>query len=430
MAPFSQPPALHSDRTSLIGGLMPGTQPRLLCFRTVAVLLLLAAPRLAAQQPADTSERTVPQRDVFDILYQILGKPVSNDTLVPLPPGKAVFTILPVIAVDPATGLRLGAALDGLIRLGPIETTKLSRLGISASYGTTGQFNLTVPTTIWFRTSKVGLQGDWRYLDMNQNTYGLGALKPDSLADNLSFQLLRFYETGYFDISKDLYAGLGYHLDHYFAISDPNSVTGPSAFKDYNGGVDISQTTSSGITLSLLFESRDTPVNPKKGYLIQADLQLFPTWMGSDDDWQAYRLEFRAYPWLDRRGHTILATQFWAWTTVGHTPYMELPALGWDKDGRTGRGYVQGQIRSSSIWYAEAELRQQLTRNDLLGGVAFVNLTSAAEEGGGRLGSPNPGYGIGLRFKYNKKIGANITADLAFDSKGRPRFYLSTGEVF
>jgi hemolysin activation/secretion protein len=109
---------------------------------------------------------------------------------------------------------------------------------------------------------------------------------------------------------------------------------------------------------------------------------------------------------------------------------MELPALGWDKDGRTGRGYVQGQIRSSSIWYAEAELRQQLTRNDLLGGVAFVNLTSAAEEGGGRLGSPNPGYGIGLRFKYNKKIGANITADLAFDSKGRPRFYLSTGEVF
>jgi outer membrane protein assembly factor BamA len=395
-----------------------------------AALLLVAARSLFAQQPADTSERTVPQRDLFDVLYQILGKPVSNDTLVPLPQGKAVFTVLPVIAVDPATGLRLGAALDGIVRLGPIETTKLSRLGVSASYGTTGQFNLTIPTTVWFSGSKVGLQGDWRYLDMNQTTYGLGPLQPDSLADNMSFQLLRFYETGYNRIAENFYAGVGYHLDHYFQIHDPNSATGPSAFKDYNGGVDVTETTSSGVTVSLLFESRDTPVNPKKGYLVQVDMMLLPTWMGSDNDWQAFRLELRAYPWLDRRGRTVLATQFWAWSTIGHTPYMELPAIGWDKDGRTGRGYVQGQIRSPSIWYAEAELRQQLTRNDLLGGVAFVNLTSAAEIGGDRLDAPDPGYGIGLRFKYNKKIGANITADLAFDKRGNPRFYLSTGEVF
>ncbi len=396
---------------------------------TVALLALAAAP-LAAQQPADTSERTVPQRDLFDVLYQILGKPVSNDTLVPLPPGKPTFTILPVISVDPSTGLRLGAALDMLWRLGPVETTKLSRLGVSASYGTTGQFNLTIPTTIWFKGSKLGLQGDWRYLDMSQNTYGLGPLQPDSLADNLSFQLLRFYETGYKRLGSDLYAGIGYHMDHYFSIHDPGDASGQSAFRDYNGGVDLASTTSSGVTLSVLFESRDTPVNPKRGYLVQADLMLMPTWMGSDNDWQAFRLEFRGYPWLDRRGRSVLAVQFWAWSTVGHTPYMELPAIGWDKDGRTGRGYIQGQIRSPSIWYAEAELRQQLTKNDLLGGVAFVNLTSAAEQNGDRLDSPDPGYGIGLRFKYNKKIGANITADLAFDKEGRARFYLSTGEVF
>lgn len=398
---------------------------------TCAAILLLAAARpLSAQQPADTSDRTVPQRDVFDILYKILGKPLSNDTLVPLPPGKAVFTVLPVISVDPATGLRLGAALDGIVRFGPIETTKLSRLGVSASYGTTGQFNLTIPTTIWANGSGSGLQGDWRYLNMSQPTYGLGPLQPDSLADNLSFQLLRFYETGYKRVSQNFYAGIGYHFDRYFQIHDPNFGSGPSAFRDYNGGADVTATTSSGVTMSLLYESRDTPVNPKKGVLIQADLMMLPTWLGSDNDWQAFRLEFRAYPWLDRRGRTILATQFWAWSTVGHTPYLELPAIGWDKDGRTGRGYVQGQIRSPSIWYAEAELRQQLTKNDLLGGVAFVNLTSAADLAGNRLSGPDPGYGIGLRFKYNKKIGANITADLAFDRLGRARFYLSTGEVF
>ena len=48
-------------------------------------LLMGTAHSLSAQQPADTSGRAVPQRDLFDVLFQILGKPVSNDTLVPLP---------------------------------------------------------------------------------------------------------------------------------------------------------------------------------------------------------------------------------------------------------------------------------------------------------------------------------------------------------
>jgi outer membrane protein assembly factor BamA len=330
-----------------------------------------------------------------------------------------------------AAGLRLGAAIDGVARLGPAETTKLSRLGISASYSTSKQVNLTIPTMIWFKGGQHGLQGDWRYLDMSQNTYGLGPVQPDSLADNVGFQLLRFQETGYIRIANDLYGGIGYRLDHHFGISDPNA-NGPipSPLVDYNGGQNLSQTTSSGGTFSLLYESRDNPINPSKGFLLETAFHMYAQWLGSDDSWQAFQFQFRIYPRLDRRGDTTLALRAFAWTTFGHAPYLDLPAIGWDRENRTGRGYVQGRIRAANIWYAEAELRQQITRNGLIGAAAFFNLTSASDVGGTRLSPADQAYGIGLRLKLNKKTGSNITADLGFDKFGKARFYLGTGEAF
>jgi hypothetical protein len=399
----------------------------------MGTITLAAAPPLAAQQPAaDTTTALQPLEDLFDLIKNILGKTTERvDTVAALQPGKPTFTLLPVIGVDPAAGLRLGAAIDGVVRLGPVETTKLSRLGISVSYSTSKQFNLKVPTMLWFKGSQYGLQGDWRYLDMSQNTYGLGPLQPDSLADNLGFQLLRFQETGFTRISGDLYAGIGYRLDTHLGISDPNAANGtPSAFLDYNGGRNLNSTTSSGGAFSLLIESRDNPINPSKGFLMEAVIQLYPRWMGSDDNWQAFQFQFRIYPNLDRHGHTILALWVQTWSTYGHAPYLDLPAVGWDRDNRTARGYVQGRIRAASLWYAEAELRQQITRNGLLGGVAYLNLTSASQVGGQGLAPADPAYGVGLRLKLNKKTASNITADIGIDRLGKARFYLGTGEAF
>lgn len=414
---------------------MPGNRLRILLICAAGAVLHAGASSLVAQQPesADTiAQRPAPLRDLFDLIKSVLGKTTESvDTVPALQPGHSAFTLLPVIGVDPATGLKLGAAIDGVVRLGPVETTKLSRLGISASYGTTGQFNLNIPTTLWFKDSKHGLQGDWRYLDMSQNTYGLGPVQPDSLSDNVSFQLLRFQETGYIRIDGDLYGGIGYRLDHHFGINDPNAGgTIQSPMVEYNGGQNPSSTTSSGGTFSLLYESRDNPINPSKGFLLETAIQIYPKWMGSDDSWQAFQFQFRIYPNLERHGHTILALRVFTWTTFGHAPYLDLPALGWDRDNRTGRGYVQGRIRAEDLWYAEAELRQQITRNGLVGGVAFFNLTSASEASGKKLAPADVAYGVGLRIKLSKKTGSNITADLGFDKFGKARFYLGTGEAF
>lgn len=414
---------------------MPRHRLHALLIGTAGVILLAMASPVMAQKPESTDTVSSPPAsllDLFDLLKRLLGKATTSvDTVAVLQQGQSAFTLLPVFGVDPAAGLRLGAAIDGVVRLGPPETTKLSRVGISASYSTSKQVNLSIPTTLWFKGGQHGLQGDWRYLDMSQNTYGLGPVQPDSLADNVSFELLRFQETAYIRIMGDLYGGIGYRLDHHFGISDPNA-NGPipSPLVAYNGGQNLTKTTSSGGTFSLLYESRDNPINPSKGFLLETAFQIYGKWLGSDDPWQAFQFQFRIYPNLDRHGHTILAMRVFSWTTFGHAPYLDLPAIGWDRDNRTGRGYVQGRIRAPDIWYIEAELRRQITRNGLLGAVGFFNLTSASESSGNGLSPADVAYGIGLRLKLNKKTGSNITADLGFDKFGKARFYLGTGEAF
>jgi hypothetical protein len=91
---------------------------------------------------------------------------------------------------------------------------------------------------------------------------------------------------------------------------------------------------------------------------------MFPTWLGSDDDWQSVEAEARIYP-MPFGGRSVLALWGLAWLTFGKPPYLDLPAIGWDYNNRTGRAYAQGRIRSSDMFYAEAEYRITLSRDGL-----------------------------------------------------------------
>ena len=85
----------------------------------------------------------------------------------------------------------------------------------------------------------------------------------------------------------------------------------------------------------------------------------------------------------------------------GVAPYLDLPGTGLDTYGRTARGYSEGQFRGERLAYGEVEYRAPLTRNGLLGMVAFLNTTTvtnfATDE---RLfDSFATGAGAGLRLR-------------------------------
>jgi hypothetical protein len=69
-------------------------------------------------------------------------------------------------------------------------------------------------------------------------------------------------------------------------------------------------------------------------------------------------------------------------------------------------------------------------RNGLLGGVVFCNAGSVSELRNNRFEVIYPGFGIGLRIKFNKFSNTNACLDYGIGTKGSRGFFGNLGEVF
>lgn len=123
----------------------------------------------------------------------------------------------------------------------------------------------------------------------------------------------------------------------------------------------------------------------------------------------------------------------WAfyWTALkSHTPYLDLPSIGWDPyQQRSGRGFPQNRYRGNRLLYFESEYRRDLSRDGLFGFVLFTNLNAVSELVTNEFAHLHLAGGGGLRLKFNKRSGINISLDYGI-SKQYSMFYLNLGETF
>ncbi len=395
-------------------------------------LVVAFAPPVGAQTP-DTAGQ-VPQRDLMDVARNILGREPDTTAVIDSASAgdgqKFTFALLPAFSVNPATGLLVGVSASAIGRNRP--TAPPAAIYASVSYTTKQQLKLALRGNVYSRDGKWSIGADWRYHDNNQPTYGLGPAPPSSEKHDMDFKQVRLSQTVSRKLSGRLYAGAGYHLETYFDIVDLDTVPGQlTPFQEYSG-VGVTQTVSSGLSGQLLYDSRDNPAYPTRGQYASAGFYFYPSWLGSDFTWQAMILEGRLYPHVGGRFPWEGVLGIWArsWFTLGRTPYMELPSIGWDPASRTGRGYVQGRIRAQDMVYLEAEYRVSLSRNGLWGAAAFLNFTSASDPTTRSLQNPNIGGGVGLRVKLNKNSHTNITLDWGLAAGGSRGLFLGTGEAF
>jgi hypothetical protein len=370
------------------------------------------------------------------------------------PPFVLLPAVLPAIGYNPAMGALFGATGTLGMYLGPPSTTTISNLQAVALYSTMAQLTIQISTTVMSPGNQWELQGDWRYLLFNQKTYGLGtgpaAMSAPASVDD--FNLIRLHENVYRKVWDALYAGVGYRLDRYYAVQDkgmdlqaPAPVIGPNYAYSLAYGFDPNQYTVSGVSLALLYDSRDSTINPYRGFYGAANLTANPTWLGSSRASTVMEAQFRAYvPMNVGVPRDVLA--FWLYyrgVTSGAVPYLALPSIGWDQRNRTGRGYIQGRWRGTQELYAEAEWRFRITNNGLLGGVLFANAESFASPAfqasgpgwsytspkSGLLQYVRPAAGFGLRFMLNRDSRTNVTLDFAF---GESSFgiWFNAGEYF
>jgi hypothetical protein len=138
----------------------------------------------------------------MDVISRVIkGKPKLADT-VASPSPKIALSILPAISASPSTGLLLGVSGNAVTRFGPEPETSLSTISASVNYTTKSQFNILLRSNVFTAGNRWKFEGDWRYLDTNQPTYGLGRAQPNSFESPMDFNLLRFYETVYRGIGE------------------------------------------------------------------------------------------------------------------------------------------------------------------------------------------------------------------------------------
>jgi Omp85 superfamily domain len=398
------------------------------------------------------------ETDIFTALHMTQKGAVAPKAYQLLP------SILPVIGVNPALGVLLGVTAFMAMYVGDPETTTISNAQPTIIYTSHNQFVVQMISTIMTSGNEYELQGDWRFLLYNQDTYGLGTgpypvntgftlngygqTAAVNGAQPMDWDLLRFHQSVLKKVSGPLYVGGAVRFDRYYNIDDellnlsstPAVITSHYAYSRYYG-FNSNQYNIVSLGAEVLYDSRDSTVNPYRGVYANFVFRGDPTWLGSSKDSTQGYAEFRTYVGLDPEiPRNVLA--FWViaqGVTSGALPYLALPAIGWDSRGRTGRGYVAGRLRGTEEIYLESELRFRITDNGFIGGVVFANVSTFARPAVSIAGYSNPGQhlfenlapagGVGLRIMMNRASRTNVTVDFAFSPTGFG-VYLGGGEAF
>ncbi|HXK10867.1 MAG TPA: hypothetical protein VMT70_14550 [Vicinamibacteria bacterium] len=377
-----------------------------------------------------------PTLDIFDVLRDVFHKPPKADT--GLDAKKLMLAAAPVISYNPASGFGIGAAGNLAFFRGFPETTSISSVVASLMFTSKKQVLFNAKLDVSAANNAWVLHGDERLYMTSQDTYGLGTSTTPDEAVNTKYDRVRAYETVYGRVHRGLYVGAGFLYNLHTDVrpgEGAEAVWPESPFVAYSQehGFDPNSQTSAGASVNLLVDRRDGAINPSRGFYAALDYQMFFSgFLGGTSAWQQLNCDLRTYLRLSRDARHRLA--FWLYgylVTRGDGPYFDLPSTAIDTYGRSGRGYVQGRFRGQQLAYGEIEYRGTLTRNGLLGVVAFLNTQTFSDRQGGEklFDSFATGAGAGLRVMMNKHSKTNLAFDVGWGREGA-NVYFAVQEAF
>jgi len=398
-----------------------------ICFIPAIVLAQDASDMMTQKKVLNDTSR---QRDLIDIATKLL-KINPNYTRIPRQK-KVYFSILPVPGtVQSGSERALITSTTAGIYLGPKSTTNISSATFAPYWNLKDRFGLPLRTSVWLKDNTWNIQGDMRFLVYPQYTWGVGSSNDNSNKVLVGDNYIRFYQSALKRITSYFFIGGGYNIDYHSNVKSEDGPVDLQQFTGYNYGIS-GKSVSSGINLSLLYDSRNNSINPLPGSYINLVYRINPKIMGSNENWSSLYLDVRKYIPLNpanKNQQNTLAFWTYLWTVFdSNAPYLDLPSIGWDPYSRSGEGFDQSRYRGKTLFYVESEYRRDITQNGLFGFVLFANVNTVS--GSGTLfKSWHPAAGTGLRVKFNKGSNTNIGIDYGF-SKGYNTLILNLGEAF
>jgi len=339
------------------------------------------------------------------------------------------FTFLPAGGYTLQTGTAAIVSGNAAFYADVSPGTKLSNISNSLTYSQYHQWIVPLQANIWTKKNRFNFITDFRYIKYPSAVYGLGGRTDPNKGFTINFEGFKFHQTVMKSLSEDLFVGVGYYYDKFSGIKAIDKVSRQvSAQMTKELG---KHEVASGLAWRFSYDSRLNQINPKQGAYYNITLRNSNKSWGSDSTWNSLQIDARNYLAFPRSSRNVLAFWMLDWmTTNGVPPYLLLPSTGWDDQYNTGRGYIQGRFRGKNMLYFESEYRFVISRNGLIGGVAFVNIQNFSSDLSQRYAQIFPGYGCGIRIKLNKFSDTNLCLDYGFGQNGSRGLFVNLGEVF
>lgn len=318
---------------------------------------------------------------------------------------------VPTIGYSPETRTYVGAVTLFTFNLHNDSNTRTSNAKLEFNYTWNKQMILESGWNYFSKGEKWFSRGLIHYSQFPDQYYGIG---PNTSENNkLLFNSNRFI----IDVSvlkkmgAQFFSGLNLKYVNYSKIS-PEQLT---PFYP-----ELMAASSVGIGYAVLKDTRNNILTPSKGVYIYAnsvyniansnyvelmvDLRYYKTWNDK-------------FTWANRLANEL---------TTGTPPFYDYPFLGGDK---MVRGYYYGRYRDNYLCSWQTEFRLPIFGRFGLatfGGLStlYGNKTSF------NFNHIKYNYGLGLRFKVDKKDKTNLRLDYAIGSANNSGFYIAFGESF
>ncbi len=322
------------------------------------------------------------------------------------------FVVVPIPFSNPTldTGLVVGAAYFYRQTEEQKKVQPASVTAAGAMYSNNGSKALALVQQNYWNNDKWRFTGAIGAADLR-----LSLLAPDESADG---QSLAWHIDGQFVSAKlarkvtgDWYGG--FNLRSIIAKQDFESSTTTLAFDT------DSDVRSTGLGVSVEFDSRDMPINSYSGRYLEAEALFNDEAFGSDNTYQSYGLTYRSYHEVHES--VVLAWEMQGCLRAASTPLWDACTIklrGFDVTDYLGKMTVSGQL----------EARWRLSKRWGLAGFAGVGQYNTSFSGF-QEHEAIPSYGAGVRFMVLAAKRINLRVDYA-RSKDSDAIHVSVGEAF
>ncbi|HEY6144035.1 MAG TPA: hypothetical protein VIV55_11530 [Flavobacterium sp.] len=410
--------------------------------KIVLLVFLFLSQTIFSQEEKKEEEKKYPLRSIIDLF-------TKEDTLkINTPIKRTNLIAFPTLGYQPANGFTFGFIGQFSFKIKP--ENKVSLLSGGASYSTQKQILTYLKNNMYISNDRYFFSGDFRYYVFSQSNFGLGTdIVPwgsefqnfdyNMIEQPMEYNYLKFHETVSYNIFPSFFIGTGIHFDSYSNINDKNlDVVNEKYTYHYNysqkHGFSDKNYSVNGMSLNLIYDARDNLINTNNGLFLNMNFRYNPrTSKNQQHQSTTLLLESRYFiPISKTNKQHVLG--FWAYgqfLVSGQLPYLNLPAIGWDQNSRSGKGYIQGLFRGSNLMYFESEYRFPITKNQMVSGTVFANATTASDVDKNLhlFESIQPAVGVGLRILLDKKTLTNFIVNYGL-GRDSQTFYFNDGEGF